>query len=418
VTDTDLAPRPGMLGAAVQRLPALAHGHFRAYSLGVLLSSGGGYMFQVVTAWLVYELAKPPLNRAIMLGVLGFARTIPMFAFVLVAGVISDRIGSRRILLITNLLSAVLAAGFALLAFGGLLNVWIVLAFAFLMGSAIAFNRPAFQAVVHELVGSGDTHSGVALMALIQNLMRILAPLPAGLLLARGDGGAVLLIVCAGYLAMVALLCTIHLERVRIEQSSIVSSLHEVFAYIRSERLVRTLMLVETIPGFFALPFGAFLPIFAGSIYGRGAAGLGVMQAVVGAGALAGSLLLVLLAGVRRRGLLLVAAIASFGAALVVFSLVHAWLLALLMLAIVGGADSLYIFTINGLLLTRAPEHLRGRVMSVFTLADSGMSPLGSVVVGLFAGIVGAPAALAASGATVTALVLGVAARVPRLRAV
>jgi hypothetical protein len=115
---------------------------------------------------------------------------------------------------------------------------------------------------------------------------------------------------------------------------------------------------------------------------------------------------------------LLIGAITSFGVALIVFALTESWPLALAMLALAGFSDALYILTINGLLLAKAPEQLRGRVMSVFTLADIGMSPLGSLAIGGVAGIVGAQAALAASGSVVVASIAGVAARFPRLRRV
>jgi len=191
-----------------------------------------------------------------------------------------------------------------------------------------------------------------------------------------------------------------------------------VFRYIRAERLVMALLLLETIPGLFELPYQSLLPIFAGSIYQRGAAGLGVMQSSAGVGAFLGSLSLVLLSGFRRRGFLLIGAITALGLALLTFALVRVWLIALAMLLLVGLFDALYIVTINGLLLARAPDQLRGRVMSVFTLCDSGMSPLGSVLVGIVAGIAGAPLALALSGSAIVVSVLSVAARVPRLRRV
>jgi hypothetical protein len=114
--------------------------------------------------------------------------------------------------------------------------------------------------------------------------------------------------------------------------------------------------------------------------------------------------------------MLLIGAITAFGGALIVFSLTEQWPVALAMLALAGFFDTLYILTISGLLLARAPAHLRGRVMSVFTLADIGMTPLGSLMVGGLAAIIGAQAALATSGAVVVTAVLGVAARVPRLR--
>jgi predicted MFS family arabinose efflux permease len=222
--------------------------------------------------------------------------------------------------------------------------------------------------------------------------------------------------VAAGYAVIAMLLTTIRVPQPSLPGASMLASLGEVFRYIRSDRLVMALLLVETIPGLFALPFVTLLPIFAGSVHGHGASGLGVMQSFVGIGALTGALLLTLMSGIRRRGVLLLGAISTFGVALIVFSLTEQWSLALAMLALAGFADALYIFTIFGLLLAKAPEHLRGRVMSVFTLADTGMTPLGSLIVGGLAGVVGAQTALATSGAIVVASILSVAARFPRLR--
>jgi MFS family permease len=409
----------GMTRVAARRLPALGYPAFRTYWAGVLVAEGATYMFQLAAAWLVYELTGPPLNVAFMLGVLGFCRTIPMLAFVLIGGVAADRLGRRRVLLLTNSASATFAGVFALLALLGLVNVWVVLAVALCMGSAMAFNRPAHQAFIRDLVPVAALQNAVALIALMQNVLRIGSPLAAGALLAAGNGTLPLAIVATGYAVMAVLISTIRVApRSATAGVSILSSLGEVFRYIRSERFVLALLLLETIPGLFALPFVTLLPIFADSIHRRGAGGLGVMQSAVGVGALTGAVLLTLLSGAQRRGLLLVGAIATFGAALILFALATAWPLALAMLALAGMADALYIFTINGLLLAKAPEQLRGRVMSVFTLADIGMTPLGSLFVGGLAGIVGAQAALATSGSVVVASVLGVAAKFPRLRRV
>jgi len=414
-----LIGRARMTRVAARRLPALGYPAFRTYWAGVLVAEGATYMFQITAAWLVYELTGPPLSVAFMLGVLGFCRTIPMLAFVLIGGVAADRLGRRRVLLLTNSASATFAGVFALLALLGLVNVWAVLAVALCMGSAMAFNRPAHQAFIRDLVPVAALQNAVALIALMQNVLRIGAPLAAGALLAAGNGTLPLAIIATGYAAMAVLVSTIRVApRSATAGVSILSSLGEVFRYIRSERFVLALLLLETIPGLFALPFVTLLPIFADSIHGRGAGGLGVMQSAVGVGALTGAVLLTLLSGAQRRGLLLVGAIATFGAALILFALATAWPLALAMLALAGMADALYIFTINGLLLAKAPEQLRGRVMSVFTLADIGMTPLGSLFVGGLAGIVGAQAALATSGSVVVASVLGVAAKFPRLRRV
>lgn len=410
--------RAGVRGGVARRLPALAHPAFRRYWFGVLGAEGATSMFQLTTAWLVYELTAPPLNVAFMLGVLGFCWTIPMLAFVLAGGIAADRLGRRRMLLVTNGASAAVAVTFGVVALLGWLNVWLVLLAATLLGCAMAFNRPAHQAFIRDLVAIGSLQNAVALMALMRNVVRIGAPLFAGVLLASGSGAAALLIVAAGYGVMAVLVLTVRVPHRSLPSVSVIGSLGEVFRYIRSERLVLALLLVETIPGLFALPYVALLPIFADSIHGRGAGGLGVMQSVGSIGALSGALVLALLSGTRRRGVLLIGAITSFGVALIVFALTESWALALAMLALAGFSDALYILTINGLLLARAPEELRGRVMSVFTLADIGMTPLGSLMIGGAAGVVGAQAALAASGSVVVGSILGVAARFPRLRRV
>jgi MFS family permease len=407
-----------MRGATARRLPALAHPAFRIYWFGILIAEGSTSLFQLTAAWLVYTLTAPPLNVAFMLGVLGFCRSVPMLAFVLIGGVAADRLGRRTMLLVTNGAAAACACAFGTLALLGWINVWLVLTAAVLMGCAMAFNRPAHQAFIRDLVPLDSLQNAVALMGLMQNVLRIGAPLLAGALLATGSGAIPLLVVATGYGLMSLFVVLIRVPQQSRPAAGLFASLGEVFRYIRSDRLVSTLLLVETIPGLFALPFIALLPIFADQIHGEGARGLGMMQSAVGVGALGGALLLTLLSGIRRRGVLLISAIASFGAALVVFALTESWPLALAMLALAGFCDALYIFTINGLLLAKAPEHLRARVMSVFTLADIGMTPLGSLMVGGLAGIIGAQAALAASGTAAATAILGVAARFQRLRRV
>jgi len=403
-------------GAAARGLPALSAPAFRTYWLGILVAEGATSMFQLTAAWLVYELTAPPLNVAFMLGVLEFCRTVPMLAFVLAGGVMADRFGRRRILMLTNGASAASVAAFGVLVLAGWVTVWLVLIVALLMGCAMAFNRPAHQAFIRDLVPVESLQNAVALAALMQKVQRIGVPLLAGVLLAAGSAAIPLLLAATGAATMALLLLTIRVPQPSIPAAGILTSLGEVLHYIRSDRLVAALLLLETIPGLFALPYGALLPIFADSIHGRGAAGLGVMQSLGGIGGLGGALLLTLISGIRRQGMLLIAAITALGSALIVFSLTEQWPLALAMLALVGFLDTLYILTISGLLLARAPDHLRGRVMSVFTLADMGMTPLGSLMVGGLAAIIGAQAALATSGTVVVTAVVGVAARFPRLR--
>lgn len=411
--------RPAPAGVAGRWIPALAHGRYRVYWAGTLFSGSATRMFQLAAAWLVYEMARPPLNAAFMLGVLGFCRTIPMLVFALFGGVAADVVGRRRMLLITIGALAAVTGGLAVLAGAGLLTIWLLLAGAFLAGTAMAFYMPSHQAFVRDLVTESDVQNALALMAVMQTGLSISAPLLAGTLLAAGGGGLALAVVAACYATVFILMTLIDAPPagVRAAHTNVLSSVAEGFRYIRSDRLVMALLLVTAIPGLFALPYITVLPIFADAVYHRGVGGLGVMQSMTGVGALVGAVTLTALSGVRRRGLLLIAGIGAFGCALVVFAVFALWPLALVLLIVIGLSDMLYITTVNGILLARAPGHLRGRVMSVVVLADLGMSPLGSIVMGAVAAVVGAQAALAASGsATTVALIAGVAARFPRVR--
>jgi MFS transporter, DHA1 family, staphyloferrin A biosynthesis exporter len=409
--------RPARASIAGRWVPALTHRRYRVYWAGTLFSGSATRMFGLSTAWLVYEMAKPPLNAAFMLGVLGFCRTIPMLAFALPGGVAADVAGNRRMLLVTIAVLTTVSVALALLASAGLLTIWLLLGGAFLAGTATAFHLPSNQAFVRELVTESDVQNAVALMAVMQTGLRIGAPLLAGVLLATGGGGLALTVVAACYATMFILLTLLDAPpTASAAHTSVLSSMAEGFHYIRSDRLVAGLLLVTAIPGLFALPYVTVMPIFADAVYGRGVGGLGVMESMAGLGALTGAVTLTVLSGIQRRGVLLMSGIAAFGCALIVFALVELWPLALVMLIVIGLSDMLYIVTVNGMLLTRAPAHLRGRVMSVVMLADVGMSPLGSIVMGAVAGVVGAQAALAASGSVTVALITGVAARFPRMR--
>jgi MFS family permease len=402
------------------RLPALAHPGFRTYLTSAPLADGGVIMFQLSASWTVYELAKPPLNAAFMLGVLGFCRSIPMLALVLFGGVAADRLGRRRVLLLTNGFQAGLAALFALGVASGWINIWMVLATGLLMGVSLAFNRPSHSAFIRDLVNGPDVQNAVALSSLLRNVAGIGLPVVAGAVIAAVGGAPVLAIVAAAHIGACALLSTVRVNVAPAAASEtrlgVFASLGEVFRFVRAEPLLLTLLLLAGIPGLLALPYATLLPVFADEVYGRGARGLGLMQSVSAIGSLTGAVTLTVLVGVRQRGRLLIGTVCAFGLALICFSVVDVWPVALMLLAVVGMSDSLYFLTVNALMLTHAPDHLRGRVMSLFTLADLGMLPLGSLLVGGIAGGFGARTAVACAGILTLAAVLTIAIRAPGLR--
>ena len=217
--------RARLRGAAARGLPALSAPAFRTYWLGIFVAEGSTSMFQLTAAWLVYELTAPPLNVAFMLGVLEFCRTVPMLAFVLAGGVMADRFGRRRILMLTNGASATSVAAFGVLVLAGWVTVWLVLIVALLMGCAMAFNRPAHQAFIRDLVPVESLQNAVALAALMQKVLRIGVPLLAGVLLAAGTAAIPLLLAATGAATMALLLLTIRVPQPSFPAAGILTSM-------------------------------------------------------------------------------------------------------------------------------------------------------------------------------------------------
>jgi predicted MFS family arabinose efflux permease len=324
------------------------------------------------------------------------------------------------VLALTNGFQGAVAALLALAVTTEQVAIWTVLLGALLMGASLAFNRPAHQAFIRDLVSGPDVQNAVALSALLRNATNIGVPLLGGTAIAAWGGAPVLFMVAVAQVGACALVLSIRTTPgarvVPNGRSGVVHSLGEVFRFVRGERLLRALLLLAGAAGLLALPFSTLLPLFADGEYGRGAGGLGVMQSITGAGALVGSLAITLLAGRQHKGLMVIGGVATFGTAMVLFALVERWPLALALLAVLAMADSCYFLTVNALMLSHAPEQLRGRVMSLFTLADLGMQPLGSVALGATASQLGPRPAVAMAGTLTIVAALAIASRMPGIR--
>lgn len=394
---------------------SLRHRNYRLYITGQLVSVCGTWMQQVALSWLVYRLT----NSATLLGVVGFASQIPILALGPIGGVISDRYSCHRVAVWTQcaaLVQAVLLASLTLLG-------WIEPLHIILLGAALgvvyAFDMPARQALVHELVDAEDLSNAVALNSSMINAARIVGPALAGLVVARFGEGVCFVINAVSYVATIAALLMMKLaERPqrKTAPSSIGRSLIDGYRYTLATTPIRDLLILLGVVGVMGMPYMTLMPVFAAHVHRSGADTLGLMFGAVGLGALIGALFLAQRKNIIGIGRVIVAAALCFGLGLILFTAARLFWLSLLLLVGVGCGWMVLIAASNTALQTLADDNMRGRVMSLFSMMLVGMAPFGSLLAGWAADQVGAPLVVAIGGGFCAFAGIVFARQLPRLR--
>lgn len=407
-------PTPGMgSGFRLSTFASLRHRDYRYLWIGVLFSGCGQWIQQVTLSWMVYDMT----GDAIQLGAINGMRSIPFLIAGPLAGVAADRWDRKTIMAASQGLLLISALAMALLIMAGLIEVWHLYAFTLATGIAWSFNMPVRQALVPALVPKEDLLNAVALNSAAFNLTRIVGPSLGGLLIAWfGVANNFILqaVVYAGVVAMIMMMHVPALIRGGMKKS-VRGDLAEGLRYVWTDSAVLTLMVLALIPMVFSMPYVSLMPMFARDVLNSGPEGLGLLMAAPGIGALAATFTLASLNNFRRKGLLLISAVTMLGVFLVLFSQ-SSWMpLSLLLLAVVGACQISFMATNNTLLQLLVPDELRGRVMSIYML-DQGLMPLGSMLAGVLAAGMGAPAAVTIMGAIVVVLATGAFVKVPAIR--
>ncbi len=391
---------------------SLRHAGFRLLIAAQLSTSFASWMEQVARGWLVYEMT----GSATALGLVQACRAAPLLIFGLWAGVAADRYDRKRQLLLAQNANAVLNVILAALIITGRVQPWHVFATAFMAGSVMAFQSPARQSIIPDVVGRDDLMNAIALNSGVVNGSRTIGPAIAGLIIAVvGVGGSyivqALLFVLASW--WTAKMTVSRLQPVAAGETAW-QSLLDGFRYIRGRPVVVMLLLIAIIPILLAQPYQSLMPVFARDIYEIGPLGQGILLSASGVGAVLGALANATWGDTGWKGLHMLIGLVLFGVGLIAFAL-SPWLaLALIALGFVGGANTSYRAVTQALLQTHTDDAYRGRVMSIYLL-DRGFAPLGSVVAGLLTDAMGARSAVVALGG-MTVLVAGAAlASMPRL---
>jgi len=378
-------------------LRALRHRNYRLFFGGQGVSLIGTWMTRVATGWLVYRMTGSPFQ----LGLVSFASQIPILFLGPFAGVWVDRLNRRRVLIVTQVLSMLQSFALAILALAGVITVPEVIVLNLLQGAINAFDMPARQAFLIEMV-EDPAHLGnaIALNSSLVNAARLVGPSVAGLLIAAVGEGYCFLIDGFSYIAVIAsLLAMIVTPRpIRQTEQSVLAELREGWDCIRGFQPIWSILLLLTLISLVGMPYTALMPVFAGRILQGGAHTLGFLMAAVGVGALLGAITLAARRSVRGLGRVIPTASAVFGAGLMAFSASRFMWLSLPLLVVTGWGFMQQMAASNTILQTITHNEKRGRVMSFYSMSIQGVATLGALVAGAVADRIGAPHTLMIGG--------------------
>jgi MFS family permease len=395
---------------------ALRHRNFQLFFSGQLISLIGTWMQNIAQSWLVYRLSHSPLA----LGLVGFAGQAPIFLLSPPAGVVVDRVNRHRLIVVTQTASMILALVLAAATFAHRETVSLVMVLALLLGVVNAFDIPARQAFLVEMVESReDLMNAIALNSSMFNAARIAGPAIAGMLLAKVGEAWCFFLNGVSYIAVIVGLLMMRLRPFirRAVEASMLAHFMEGYRYVRSIRPIYALLIMLGIVSVVAMPYVVLMPIFADQILHRGARGLGILMGISGGGALAGALILA--ARKTVRGLGRVIAICTFGIGItdIGFGASTAFTLSAVMVFLLALCIMIQTAASNTLLQAMVSDDFRGRVMSFYSMMFMGMAPIGSLGAGYISDHLGAPKALILGGAISLVAAAVFSWRLPVLRA-
>jgi MFS family permease len=384
---------------------AFIYRDFRVLWFGAFASTVGTWMQKVAQNWLILDLTAP--KSAFYLGLDDFLGQLPILLLTLIGGVIADRHDRRRLLLSSQYVQMATALSLAALVYWGHVTIWHILTLSFIAGLAQAFGGPAYQSLVPTLVEKKDLPNAIALNSIQFNLARVFGPLLAGVTLAVF--GTALCFALNGISFLVVILALLSLTIKHIpptEKKPILHDLHGGLSYVRGQPAIVALTVLAFLTTFLGLPLLTFLPIFARDIFLGDVGQYSVMMSFSGAGAVVGALVVAWLGHFKHMGLTLLLVQFAFGLLVTAFALSRVIWLSYVLLFL-DGAALLIVFSMTASLVQLiVPDHLRGRVVSIYMVAFRGGMPLGSLWGGYAASLSSAPYVLAINGGLISLVAL------------
>jgi MFS family permease len=372
------------------------HRNYRLFFTGQIVSLVGTWMQNTALAWFVVELTHSP----VAVGFLAFCRFVPFSVFGLASGVVADRFDNRRLVMITQALAMAVSVALAALAFSGHATVWEAYVLAALGGTALVFDAPGRHSLTFQMVGRGELPNAVALNASIFNASRVIGPAIGGVLIAATSVGVCFALNAVSFLAVLAALALMRKEELvpveRGERPTLVAGVREGLSYVRGAPKVRAVLLMTLVVSTVGFNFHVLVPVLASDTLHVGARVFGLLSAAFGAGALVGALASAALARASFKAL--VAGTAGFSLTLLALAPQHTVVACGLLLFLTGISFTLWTSNSQSILQLSAPDHLRGRVLSLWLLAFAGAAPLGGLLAGWLAEVGGTELAFGVAG--------------------
>ncbi len=382
------------------------HRNYRIFFYGQLVSLAGSWMQNVALAWLVLELSGSPLA----IGVLAFCRFVPFTVFGLAAGVVADRMDTRRLVMVTQGAALIVSVALAVVTLTGTATLTVVYVLAALGGITLAFDAPGRQSLTYQMVGPRSLPNAVALNAGLFNGSRVIGPAIAGVVIAVAGTGICFVLNAFSFLAVLVALSQLradefhHVERDR--SARVIEGMHRALAYVRREPQLRAVFTVVAIVSTVGFNFHVLVPLLAADTLHVGPEGFGLLSASFGLGALVGALVT---ATFREASWKLFATGATgFGVLALALAPIEDAVLAGVLLFAVGISFTLFTANANALVQLGAPDHLRGRMIGLYLFAFVGLAPVGGLLTGWLAELGGTQLAFSIAGVT-SLLTIGVA---------
>ena len=381
---------------------SLALRDFRIYFFGQLVSITGTWMQNVAQAWLVYRLT----DSSFLLGFVAFMGLMPVLVFGLVGGVLADRYPRKPLMVAAQSLALAQAVTLAVLTLTGWVEVWHIIALAFVLGVVHAFEMPTRHSFLAEIVPRAQLPNAIALNSSLFNLARSLGPALAGWLVAAAGEGVVFVINAGTFVLLLLGLWAIRMPGAGSERpGSRPGALLEGLRYAARHPRIRAALLLLASVSLLSTGYSVLMPVFSKEVFGGGPETLGLLLGAAGVGALVAALRLAYLSGRQQLDRQIGGAVIAAGVAMVGFTATATLPVALPLLAVVGFALTTLIASTNTLLQMLVADTLRGRVMALFSVLFIGANSLGNLLAGTVADRFGAPNTVLAFGAI--ALVLG-----------
>lgn len=372
------------------------HRNYRIFFTGQVVSLAGTWMQNIALAWLVIELSGSPLA----IGALAFCRFVPFTLFGLLAGVLADRIESRRLVMATQAAAMVISIALAVVTLTGTATLTIVYVLAALGGIALAFDAPGRQSLTFQMVGPRELPNAVALNSGLFNGSRIVGPAIAGVLIAAVGTGICFALNAVSFLAVLTALAMVRekeLHHVERDPSvRIVAGIRRAFSFGWNDEQLRLVLLVVTVVSTVGFNFHVLVPILAANTLHVGPEGFGLLSASFGLGALVGALAAATFRGASWR--MFSIGTAAFGVFALLLAPVQDAVLAGVVLFAIGISFTLFTANGNALVQLAAPDHLRGRLISLYLFAFLGLAPVGGLFAGWLAQVGGTTLAFAVAG--------------------